>query len=451
MFNKILIANRGEIALRIIRTCQELGIETVAIHSTVDSSSLHVKLADESVCIGPPNPSDSYLNHRSILAAAAVTNADAIHPGYGFLAENAEFAEKCNKHNIKFIGPSPKAIEMMGDKITARETMKKVGLHLVPGSEGSVKSLEEALKIAKDIGFPVIIKASAGGGGKGMKIVRDVESLKNAYMTAKAESRAAFGNDEIYIEKFLENPKHIEVQIMADKHGNVFHLGERDCSIQRRYQKLVEESPCISIHPKIRKKMYKAAIMAAKAVNYDSVGTVEFIFENDRFYFMEMNTRIQVEHTVTEMVYGLDIVKEQIKVAFGLPLELPKKELASRGHAIECRINAEDPINFFPSPGTITEYHAPGGLGVRVDSAAYSSYKVLPNYDSMIAKVIVHGYNRADAIKKMKRSLNEFIVEGIKTNIPFHKALLDQEAFLDGTYTTKFLDSNKFEVPLDEI
>lgn len=450
MFKKILIANRGEIALRIMRTCQEMGIRTVAIHSTVDSDSIHVKLADESVCIGPASPLESYLNHKAILGAAIVTGSEAIHPGYGFLAENAEFARKCAEHNITFIGPTPMAMELMGDKIKARETITKVGVPTVPGSPGRLASVEEALSFANKIGYPVILKASAGGGGKGMKIVNNEKELSTAYHTAKTESQAAFGNDEIFVEKFLQKPKHVEIQIMADKHGNVIPLGERDCSIQRRYQKLVEESPCSILEDKVRKKMYKAAIAAAKAVEYDSVGTVEFIYEDGNFYFMEMNTRVQVEHPVTEMVFSVDIICEQIRIAAGLPMNITTADLQPRGHSIECRINAEDPWKFYPSPGTISEYYAPGGLGVRVDSACYSGYTVLPHYDSMVAKLITHGKTRTEAIAKMKRSLNEYIIEGIKTNIPFHKALLEQEPFTEGYYTTNFLSQNTFEVPKED-
>jgi acetyl-CoA carboxylase biotin carboxylase subunit len=450
MFKKILIANRGEIALRIMRTCQEMGIKTVAVHSTVDAESIHVKLADESVCIGPAIPSESYLNHKAILTAAIVTGSEGIHPGYGFLAENAEFARKCNEHNITFIGPTPEAMIRMGDKIMARDTITKVGVPTVPGSPGALKSAKEALTISKKIGYPVILKASAGGGGKGMKIVRSDSELETAYYTAKAESMAAFGNDEMFVEKFLENPKHVEVQIIADKHGNITHLGERDCSIQRRYQKLIEESPCSILDDKTRNKMYKAAIAAAKSVNYDSVGTVEFIYENGKFYFMEMNTRVQVEHPVTEMVCGVDIIQEQIRIAAGLEMSVPSKNLKSRGHSIECRVNAEDPIKFYPSPGTISDYYAPGGLGVRVDSACYSGYTVLPNYDSMVAKLIVHGKTRDDAISKMKRALDEYIIHGIKTNIPFHQALLKEKPFLDGTYTTNYLTNNKIHIPTED-
>lgn len=440
MFNKILIANRGEIALRIIRSCKELGIKTVAVHSDVDSQALHVKLADESICIGPAVPSESYLNVTSLMSAAEVTDADAIHPGYGFLAENAAFREVCDTCGIKFVGPRAENIKLMGNKVKAREVMKKAGVPVLPGSDGGVKSEKEAVKVAKDLGFPVIVKASSGGGGKGMKVVHSPASLGNAFLTARAEAKAAFGDDEVYIEKFIERPRHVEIQIMADQYGNVIHLGERECSIQRRHQKLLEEAPCPVMTPELRERMGKAAIRAAKTVNYSNVGTVEFLLDGEEFYFMEMNTRVQVEHPITEMVTGVDIVKEQILSAVGERLRLSQDNITLKGHAIECRVNAEDPKTFLPSPGRITYYHVPGGLGVRVDSAIYDQYVVLPHYDSLLGKVIVHADSRKEAIERMNRSLDEYIIEGVKTTIPFFKKILRDPDFVAGDIDTNFLE-----------
>ena len=441
MFHKVLIANRGEIAIRIIRACKELGIKTVAVYSQADSNSLHVKLADESVCIGPAPSALSYLNINAIISAAELTDAEAIHPGYGFLSENANFAEVCEKCGIVFIGPSPESMRIMGDKISARQAVTKQGVPILPGAREGVKTVDEALKIAKEIGFPVIIKATAGGGGRGMKIVHSQGALPNAFAPARAEAQAGFGNPEVYIEKYCEQPRHVEIQILADKHGNVIHLGERDCSIQRRHQKLIEEAPSTVVTPEIRKAMGDAAVNAAAAVGYDSVGTVEFLVDKqNNFFFMEMNTRIQVEHPVTEMVTGVDIVREQILSAAGLPLRYKQEDIRFRGHAIECRINAEDPLKFTPFPGKITAYHPPGGLGVRVDSFIYDQYTVVPHYDSMIAKLIVHAETREDAIKRMARALDEFIIEGIKTTIFFHKRIMANKDFIEGNIDTSFLE-----------
>jgi len=443
LFKKILIANRGEIALRIIRTCKELGIKTVAVYSEADRYSLHVRFADEAVCIGPGPSKESYLNIPRIIAAAEITNAEAIHPGYGFLAENAMFAEICESSGIKFIGPTPEAIEAMGDKALAKETMKKAGVPVIPGSDGVVNSLEEAREIANEIGFPIMLKAAAGGGGKGMRMVKSEDELENAWQTARAEAEAAFGNPALYIEKFIERPRHIEIQILADEHGNVIHLGERDCSIQRRHQKLVEESPSPIVTPELREAMGQAAVKGAKSVKYRNAGTIEFLVDkNGNFYFMEMNTRIQVEHPVTEMVYGIDIVREQIRIAAGEKLGIKQRQLKPNGHAIECRINAEDPFNGFrPSPGKITALHFPGGFGVRVDSHIYQEYVIPPYYDSMIAKLIVHARTRDEAIARMLRALEEFVIEGVHTTIPFHIKLLNSPEFRSGVdYDTKFID-----------
>jgi acetyl-CoA carboxylase biotin carboxylase subunit len=441
MFHKILIANRGEIALRIIRACKELGIKTVAVHSDVDREGLHVKMADESICIGPAPSISSYLNMKAIISAAEVTDADAIHPGYGFLSENAEFAEICGNCGITFIGPSPESMRLMGDKISARQTVIKAGVPILPGTTEGVKSAEEAKKIAAKIGYPVIIKATAGGGGRGMKIVHSPGSLANAFAAARSEAQAGFGNPEVYIEKYCERPRHVEIQIMGDKHGNVIHLGERDCSIQRRHQKLLEEAPCPVLKPETRKKMGECAVAAAKAVNYYSAGTMEFLLDQSGdFYFMEMNTRVQVEHPVTEMITGIDIVKEQIRVAAGLKLRYKQSDVKFHGHSIECRINAEDPVKFTPSPGKIDGYHTPGGLGVRVDSAVYDQYKVLPHYDSMIAKLIVHADTREEAIRRMARALDEYIIEGIKTTIPLHKRIMNNKEFIEGAVDTGFME-----------
>jgi len=440
-FKKVLIANRGEIAVRVIRALRELGIKSVAVYSEVDKDSLHVKLADEAYCIGPAAPNQSYLNVPSIISVAEVAGADAIHPGYGFLAENAKFAEICADHNIKFIGPPVEAIRKMGDKITARSTVQGAGVPLVPGSDGTVTDEKEAMSLAKKIGFPVAIKATAGGGGKGLRIAWSEDEFVKLLRTASAEAGAAFGNPDVYIEKFIEEPRHVEIQILADEKGNVVHLGERDCSIQRRYQKLVEESPCPVMTDKLRKKMGDAAVKAAKAVNYVSAGTIEFLLDkHGHFYFMEMNTRIQVEHPVTEMVTNVDIVKEQIKIAAGEPMSFRQKDVKFLGHAIECRINAEDwERDFMPSPGEITLYLPPGGPGVRVDSHVYPGYKVLPHYDSLLAKIISWGENRAESIRRMERALDEFVVAGISTTIPFHHEVLKTEAFKSGDFGTNFI------------
>ena len=446
MFNKVLIANRGEIALRIIRACKELGIKTVAVYSTADAHSLHVKLADESVCIGPPPSIQSYLNINAIISAAELTDAEAIHPGYGFLSENAAFAEICENCGITFIGPTAESMRIMGDKISARQAVIKVGVPILPGTKEGVHTVAEAVRVAKQIGFPVIIKATAGGGGRGMKIVHSPATLPNAFATARAEAQAGFGNPEVYIEKYCENPRHVEIQIMADKHGNVIHLGERDCSIQRRHQKIIEEAPSTVSTPELRAAMGDAAVRAAKAVNYNSVGTMEFLLDKDNsFYFMEMNTRVQVEHPVTEMVTGIDIVREQIRSAAGIPLRYTQDDIKINGHSIECRINAEDPLKFTPSPGKITSYHTPGGLGVRVDSFVYDQYTVLPHYDSLIAKLIVHAETREDAIKRMARALDEYIIEGIKTTIPFHKRIMANKAFIEGDIDTRFIEKMVME------
>ena len=442
MFKKILIANRGEIALRIIRTCKELGIPTVAVYSEVDRDSLHVVFADEAVCIGPAPSNQSYLKIPNILSAAQITGADAIHPGYGFLAENAEFSEICADSNIKFIGPSADSIRKMGDKAFAKETMKKVGVPVVPGSEGIVNDVEEGKKIAKHIGYPVMLKASAGGGGKGMRIVWKEDELEKAFQTASNEANAAFANPALYMEKFVENPRHVEIQILGDQFGNVYHYGERDCSIQRRHQKLIEESPSPFITPEIREKMGEAALLGARSVNYEGAGTIEFLVDRHRrFYFIEMNTRIQVEHPVTEMVRNIDLVKNQILVAAGERIEDHPKD--PRGHAIEFRINAEDPQNNFrPSPGQIEYLHFPGGFGVRIDSHVYNEYVIPPNYDSLIAKMIIWGTDRPHAIKRARRALEEFKIEGIKTTIPFHQKVLESEKFIEGDFDTSFIDQH---------
>lgn len=448
MFNKILIANRGEIALRIIRTCREMGIKTVAIYSTADKDSLHVRFADEAVCIGKPASIDSYLNIPHIIAAAEITNADAIHPGYGFLAENARFAQICSDHQIKFIGPTPQMITMMGDKNTAKNTMIKAGVPVVPGVEGLLGSVEHALDSAEKIGYPVILKATAGGGGKGMRVVWKADEMEKNYNTAKIEAAASFKNDGIYMEKFVQDPRHIEIQIAGDQYGKVCHLSERDCSIQRRHQKLIEESPSPFITPDLRKRMGEAAIKAASAINYEGVGTVEFLVDKDRnFYFMEMNTRIQVEHCVTEEVTHFDLIKEQILIAAGQ--KISGKNYEPQLHAIECRINAEDPFNDFrPSPGKIKVLNFPGGPGVRVDSHVYAGYVIPPYYDSMIAKLIVVAQTREEAIKKMRRALREFIIEGVKTTIPFQQQIMRNEDFQKGNFTTKFLETFQLQKPV---
>ncbi len=441
MFHKILIANRGEIALRVIRACKELGIRTVAVHSTVDNESLHVKLADESICIGPAPSINSYLNIQAIISAAEVTDADGIHPGYGFLAENAEFAEICGNCGITFIGPSPDNMRLMGDKIRARQTVTQAGVPILPGTKDAVSTIGQAREVAAEIGYPVIIKATAGGGGRGMKVVHSPASLPNAFAAARSEAKAGFGNPEVYIEKFCENPRHVEIQILADQHGNVIHLGERDCSIQRRHQKLLEEAPCPVLSPELRQQMGDCAVAAAKAVGYSSVGTMEFLLDRqNNFYFMEMNTLVQVEHPVTEMVTGIDIIKEQIRSAAGLKLRYKQSDIVISGHAIECRINAEHPFKFTPSPGKIDGYHPPGGLGVRVDSAVYDQYTVLPHYDSMVAKLIVHADNREEAIQRMARALDEYIIGGIRTTIMLHQRIMGNKDFREGTVDTSFME-----------
>jgi acetyl-CoA carboxylase biotin carboxylase subunit len=441
MFKKILIANRGEIALRIIRTCREMGIKTVAVYSTADKDSLHVKFADEAVCIGGPKGQESYLNIPHVMAACEITNADAVHPGYGFLAENAKFAQICADHGIKFIGPTPDMINSMGDKITAKDTMIKAGVPVVPGGEGLLEDVTAAKKLAKEIGYPVIIKATAGGGGKGMRVVWNEGEIEKAYDTAKMEAGASFKNDGLYMEKFVEEPRHIEIQVAGDQYGNVCHLSERDCSIQRRHQKLVEESPSPFMTAELRQRMGEAAIKAASAINYESVGTVEFLVDKNRnFYFMEMNTRIQVEHCVTEEVVSYDLIKEQIKIAAGE--KISGKNYEPQLHAIECRINAEDPYNDFrPSPGKITVLHTPGGHGVRVDSHVYAGYVIPPYYDSMIGKLITVAQTREEAINTMYRALSEYVIEGVKTTIPFHLQLMQNEDFRKGNFTTKFLET----------
>ncbi len=441
MFKKILIANRGEIALRIIRTCKEMGIDTVAIYSTADKDSLHVRFADEAVCIGPPPSNLSYLNIPQIIAAAEITNADAIHPGYGFLAENAEFSQVCQEHNIKFIGASPHMIDQMGDKATAKATMIKAGVPTIPGSKGLLANIEEGIKIANEIKYPVILKATAGGGGKGMRIVNNDGEFKKAWDDARMEAGAAFGNDGLYLEKFIVEPRHIEIQIVGDKKGKACHLSERDCSIQRRHQKLVEETPSPAMTKKLREKMGDAAVKAAEAINYEGAGTVEFLVDKNKdFYFMEMNTRIQVEHPITEQVTDFDLIKEQIKVAAGI--EISGKNYYPHLYSMECRINAEDPTaDFRPSPGRITNLHLPGGQGVRVDSHVYAGYTIPPNYDSMIAKLIVSAQTREEVIVRMKRALEEFVIEGVKTTIPFHIKLMEDPQFQSGKFTTAFMDT----------
>ena len=447
MFSKILIANRGEIALRIIRTCKEMGVKTVAVYSTADEESLHVRFADEAVCIGPSNSSESYLKIANIIAAAEITNADAIHPGYGFLSENSRFSKICDEHKIKFIGASPEMIDKMGDKATAISTMQAAGLPTIPGSNGIIENYDKAKKIAKKIGYPVMIKASAGGGGKGMRAVWKEKEMLQLWESAKQESKAAFGNDDMYMEKLVENPRHIEIQIVGDKFGKACHLSERDCSIQRRHQKLTEETPSPFMTKKLREKMGNAAVKAAEFINYEGAGTIEFLVDKNRnFYFMEMNTRIQVEHPITEQVIDYDLIKEQIKVAAGI--KISGKNYYPNLHSIECRINAEDPFaNFRPSPGKITNLHLPGGHGVRLDTHVYSGYTIPPNYDSMIAKLIVTAQNRAEAIDKMKRALDEFVIEGIKTTIPFHRMLMDDPNYIKGDYTTKFMEDFIIENP----
>ena len=446
MIKKLLIANRGEIAVRIIRACREMGIESVAVYSEADKESLHVQLADEAYCIGPTASKDSYLNFTNIISVAKLTDCDAIHPGYGFLAENADFAELCRECNIIFVGPTPEAITKMGTKDIARETMKEAGVPIVPGSQGIIKNINDAIELANQIEYPVIIKATAGGGGKGIRVARDESELVKGINITQQEAQTAFGNPGVYIEKYIEDFRHVEIQVLADTHGNVLHLGERDCSIQRRLQKLLEETPSPALDGETRDEMGKAAVKAAKAVDYTGAGTIEFIYDyqNRKFYFMEMNTRIQVEHPVTEMVTGVDLIKEQIKVASGEKLGFTQQDVTFNGWSIECRINAENPEkNFMPSAGRITMYLPPGGLGVRVDSAAYPGYMIPPYYDSMIAKVITYGHTREEAIARMKRALSEFVIEGVHTTIPFHLKLLNHEKFVEGQFNTKFLELYK--------
>ncbi len=440
MFSKILIANRGEIALRILRACRELGIKTVAVHSTADEDAMHVRLADEAVCIGPPASRDSYLNVAAILSAATITGAEAIHPGYGFLSENADFAETVEAHGLTFIGPTAEHIRMMGDKITAKTTMQMLGVPLVPGSDGELISLEEAREVADKVGYPVLIKAAAGGGGRGMKVAQTADDLEDAWKMARAEARAAFGNDAVYLEKYMDRPRHIELQILGDNYGNVVHFGERDCSIQRRHQKLLEEAGSPALTAEQRDAIGQTATQALSKMGYRNAGTLEFLYQDGQFCFIEMNTRLQVEHPVTEMVCDVDLVREQIRLAAGEQLGYTQKDISFSGHAIECRINAEDPDNFTPCPGTVAVYHPPGGLGVRVDSALYTGYRVPPFYDSMIAKLIVHAPTREQAIARMQRALDEFVVEGIKTVIPLHRRILEDPEFQNGEYTIHWLE-----------
>jgi len=442
MFKKILIANRGEIALRVIRACREMGIQTVAVHSTADANSMAVRLADESVCIGPAYAKDSYLNIPSILTAAAVTGADAIHPGYGFLSENETFARMVEEHGFTFIGPKPEHIEKMGDKVMAKKTVMELGLPVVPGSNGAVATVEEGMEFCQKAGFPVIIKAASGGGGKGMKVVRSADQFKEQFLTARSEAKANFGDDTVYIEKYLEKPRHIEIQIFGDKHGNGIHLGERDCSIQRRHQKLVEEAPSPALNQDEREAIGTLAADVIRKMGYVGAGTIEFLYEDGKFYFMEMNTRIQVEHPVTEQITGIDLIAEQIKVAAGLPLTLNKENIRFRGHAIEIRINAEDPDTFAPSPGKITQFHAPGGLGVRFDSAIYGGYSIPPYYDSMIGKLIVSGKTREECLARMRRAIMETVVDGVKTTLPLHLWIFNQPEFISGEYNIHWLEKN---------
>ncbi|MGN7471224.1 acetyl-CoA carboxylase biotin carboxylase subunit [Brevibacillus sp. SAFN-007a] len=448
MFTKVLIANRGEIAVRIIRACQELGIATVAVYSEADREALHVELADEAYCIGPKESKDSYLNMARIMTVALLTGVDAIHPGYGFLAENASFAQLCQDCSITFIGPDPDAIAKMGDKAVAKATMSAANVPLVPGTDGLIDDIEEALQVAEKIGYPVIVKATAGGGGRGMRVAFDAEELEKAIRQAQKEAETAFGNAGVYLEKYVEEPRHVEIQVMGDKHGNVVHLGERDCSIQRRHQKLVEEAPSPALDPELRERMGQAAVAAAKAVSYHGAGTVEFLLDrHGQFYFMEMNTRIQVEHPVTEMITGIDLIKEQISVAAGNPLSFSQEDVKINGWAIECRINAENPAkNFMPSPGKVRNYLPPGGYGVRVDSAVYPGYEISPFYDSMVAKLIVWGTSREEALARMKRALREFVIEGVHTTIPFHEKLLEHPDFVAGHFATNFLEKHPLEL-----
>ncbi len=444
MIHKVLIANRGEIAVRIIRTCREMGIKTVAVYSTADRDALHVKMADQSVCIGPPPSAESYLNIPSILSAVEITDADSVHPGYGFLAENAAFAEICQNYGVKFIGPSSEAIRLMGDKIAARRAVQKVKVPVVPGSEQAITEEDEGLRIAKDLGFPVIVKAAAGGGGRGMKIVHSPASFINAFLTAQSEALSAFGVPDVYIEKYFDNARHVEVQVMGDRHGNIIHLGDRDCSMQRRHQKLIEESPAPGVPARVRKGLWKAAVDAASGVKYDNVGTVEFLYIPDgEYYFLEMNTRIQVEHPVTEMTTGIDIVREQIRIADGKKLRYAQEDIQLRGHAIEVRINAEDPETFLPFPGPIHSCRFPGGFGVRIDTAIYAGYTVPPTYDSLLGKLIVHGEDRNEAIMRMRRALDEVRIEGVRTTVNFHKKIMVNSDFVEARLSTNFLEKQR--------
>ncbi|HSB21079.1 MAG TPA: acetyl-CoA carboxylase biotin carboxylase subunit [Anaeromyxobacteraceae bacterium] len=450
MFKKVLIANRGEIALRVIRACRELGLKTVAIHSTADAESLHVRFADEAVCVGPPQSKDSYLNIRAILSAAEITGADAIHPGYGFLSENAVFAEVVEQVGLKFIGPRSAMLKLMGNKVQAREAAEKAGLPLLPGARGVLADAEAAERVAGEVGYPVILKAAAGGGGRGMKIVREGGDVRKAFETASAEALSAFGNGDMYLERYVEEPRHIELQIVADERGNVIHLGERECSVQRRHQKLIEEAPSPAVTPELRREMGEVALRAMREIGYNNVGTIEFLLdEKGRYYFMEMNTRIQVEHPVTEQVYGLDLLRLQIKLSAGDPLPRTQDQVVPRFHAIECRVNAEDPVTFTPSPGRITGYHQPGGYGVRVDTLAYDQYKVQPYYDSLVAKLICWGDSRAVAMDRMRRALDEYVVEGIRTNLAFHRRVLRHPGFTAGRYDTRIVDQILAERPAD--
>ena len=440
MIEKVLIANRGEIALRIHRACKEMGLATVAVHSTADANAMHVRLADESVCIGPPQAGQSYLNIPAILSAATITGADAIHPGYGFLSENARFAEMVEEHGFVFIGPSPDHIRLMGDKIEAKTTMKKLGVPVVPGSDGSVNTPEDALAAAERIGYPVLVKAASGGGGKGMKVVRARDEMTEAFNICRREAQANFGDSSVYMEKYLERPRHIEIQVFADNHGAVIHLGERDCSLQRKHQKVVEEAPSPALNAQSRKEIGERVVTALSELGYRSAGTIEFLYEDGAFYFIEMNTRIQVEHPITEMVTGMDLVREQIRVATGAPLGLRQEDITFNGHAIECRINAENPYTFAPSPGRIREYHPPGGLGVRVDSGLYSGYQIPPYYDSLVGKLIVHGNSRNECLMRLRRALAEYVIEGVETTIPLHQQLMSETDFINGDYDIHWLE-----------
>ncbi len=440
MFEKVLIANRGEIALRIHRACREMGIQTVAVHSTADADAMHVRLADESVCIGPASARESYLNIPAILSAATITGADAIHPGIGFMSENAQFAEMVEEHGFTFIGPTADHIRIMGDKVTAKKTVSALGLPVVPGSDGPVSTVEEAETVAQAIGYPVLIKAAAGGGGKGMKVAHAPEHLREAYQLARGEARAAFGNDEVYIEKYLGRPRHIEIQLLADLHGNVVHFGERDCSVQRRHQKVIEEAPSPGLNAEQRTFIGELAAQTARGFGYRGVGTMEFLFEDGKFYFIEMNTRLQVEHTISEMITGVDLVREQIRVATGAPLGYAQADIRFQGHAIECRVNAEHPESFIPSPGKINGYHAPGGLGVRVDSALYDGYRVPPHYDSLISKLVVHGTTRNECLMRLRRAIEEYVIGGIDTTLPLHQRIIAEPQFINGAYDIHWLE-----------